>query len=100
MADTKFNRLAILFPTTVAGLYWRRATARACVASIVVGESLLIGFHYGVIPASWAGGFLPVTPIIAVTTLVLVGGSLVGGDVRSVGMATEPTEPTEPTEHN
>ncbi len=78
IATEAFTGLAVLFPTTIAALHWKRATAVGCIASIVVGELMLIGFHYGVIPAAWSGGFLPVTPIIAVTIVVLVIGSLLG----------------------
>ena len=85
IATEAFTGLAILFPTTIAALYWKRATGGACIASIVVGELMLVGFHYGVIPPSWSAGFLPVTPIIAVTTAVLVVGSLVtASDSRRV----------------
>ena len=88
LATEAFTGLAVLFPATVATMYWRRASARACVASIVVGELLLIGFHYDVIPAEWSLGFLPVTPIIAVTCLVLFVVSVVGGQPEAERMTS------------
>ena len=78
LATEALTGLAVLFPTTIAALYGRRATAAGCIASIVVGELMLGGFHYGIIPPSWSGGFLPVTPIIFVTTAVLIAASLLG----------------------
>jgi SSS family solute:Na+ symporter len=72
-----FTGLAILFPTTVAALYWQRATAHSCIASILVGQALLFGYHYELIPASMTLGFLPLVPILVATSIVLVGVSLV-----------------------
>ena len=77
IATEAFTGLAVLFPTTVAALYWKRATASSCIASIVVGELLLIGFHYDVIPAALTFGFLPVTPIVLVSSLIIVVGSII-----------------------
>ncbi len=77
IATEAFTGLAILFPTTVAVLYWRGVTPLACIASIVVGQVLLIGYHYEIIPASMTFGFLPLIPILFVTTAVLVAVGLV-----------------------
>ena len=61
MKQDQFTGLAVLFPTTVATLYWRGTRPRACLISILVGEALLVGFATGGIPAGFALGFLPVT---------------------------------------
>lgn len=50
-----------------------------CIASIVAGELTYAGLYYGWIPASWAHGFLPVMPVIAVTVAVLVLVSMTTG---------------------
>ena len=63
----------MLFPVTLAAVYWRRATAWAGFSSILVGEALVVLYHFKLLPAF---GFLPVIPVILVTTLVLVVGSL------------------------
>lgn len=75
IATEAFTGLAVLFPTTIACLYWRRATAASCIASIAIGQLMLLGFHYDVIPEGWAVGFLPVVPIVVVCFLVIGVGS-------------------------
>ena len=71
-----FTGLAVLFPTTVAVLYWKRVKANSCIMSIVVGE-ILVGWAYwsaktdNVIPEWFTQGFHISTPIIIITILVL-----------------------------
>jgi SSS family solute:Na+ symporter len=43
IATETFTGLAVLFPTVIAALYWRRATAGGAIASILVGEGLVVG---------------------------------------------------------
>ncbi|MGC8798303.1 MAG: sodium:solute symporter family transporter [candidate division WOR-3 bacterium] len=73
IATETFTGLAVLFPVTMAGAYWNRANPYAGVASIVVGETMVVLYHLKLIPDF---GFLPVIPVIGVTTVVLVLGSL------------------------
>jgi solute:Na+ symporter, SSS family len=74
IATEAFTGLAILFPTTLVALYATRTPAWSCIASIVVSQVLLIGFHYGWIPGVWSFGFLPLVPLMVISTvLVLVG---------------------------
>lgn len=79
IATEAFTGLAILFPTTVAVLYWRRVTSGACIASIGVGQVLLFGYHYEIVPARMTFGFLPLVPILVATSLVLLVLGLVQG---------------------
>lgn len=79
IATEAFTGLAVLFPTTIAVLYWRRVRPTSCVASIVIGQMLVIAYHYGWLPEGAAFGFLPVVPIVAACGIVIVVGSLVGG---------------------
>ena len=71
-----FTGLAVLFPTTVAVLYWNRVKANSCIISIIVGE-LLVGWSYwsaktgNAIPEWFTQGFHISTPIILITILVL-----------------------------
>ena len=71
-----FTGLAVLFPTTVAVLYWKRVKANSCIMSIVVGE-ILVGWAYwsaktdNVMPEWFTQGFHISTPIIIITILVL-----------------------------
>jgi SSS family solute:Na+ symporter len=73
IATEAFTGLAVLFPVTIAAVYWPEANPRAGLASIVVGEALVVLYHFGVLPAL---GLLPVVPVVAVAALVLVVGSL------------------------
>jgi SSS family solute:Na+ symporter len=62
IATETFTGLAVLFPTVLFGLYWRRVYAPAALASILAGETALVGFHF-----KWlaAGPFLPVVWVMA-----------------------------------
>ncbi|MCR4392104.1 MAG: sodium:solute symporter family protein [Candidatus Acetothermia bacterium] len=73
IATEAFTGLAVLFPTVVAALYWRRATAPGAIASILVGEGLVVAYRFRLLPGF---GTLPVVPIVAVASLVLVGMGL------------------------
>ena len=71
-----FTGLAVLFPTTVAVLYWDRVRANSCIMSIIVGE-ILVGWSYwsaktgNALPEWFTQGFHVSTPIILITILVL-----------------------------
>ena len=71
-----FTGLAVLFPTTVAVLYWNRVRANSCIISIIAGE-VLVGWSYwaaktgNAIPEWFTQGFHFSTPVILVTILVL-----------------------------
>ncbi len=73
ISKTTFNGLAVLAPTVIGGLYWRRANRYAAGASIFVGEALVLSFYFKLITIS---GILPVVPILAATILVFVLVSL------------------------
>ena len=90
LTKTTFTGLAVLFPTTVAALYWDRATKWGCMASILAGELVYVGFYFKVLPGEWTGGFLSVVPVMiaAIATLVLV--SLATGHGKKTESAGEP----------
>jgi len=69
IATETFTGLAVLFPTTIAALYWRRATAEAAISSIIVGEAMVVLYYFKLLPAF---GFLPAIPVMVVSTLVLI----------------------------
>ncbi|WP_457652178.1 sodium:solute symporter family transporter [Rhodocaloribacter sp.] len=83
MATEAFTGLAVLLPTTVAGLYWKRASAPACIASILAGEAMLIGYHYEWIASAWTFGFLPFVPIMIVCTGIIIAGSALSKQMLS-----------------
>ncbi|UCG42902.1 MAG: sodium:solute symporter family protein [candidate division WOR-3 bacterium] len=74
IATEAFTGLAVLFPVTVAGIYWKRTNPWAGLASILVGEGLVVLYHYKLLPTF---GLLPVIPVVLAAGLVLVFGSLV-----------------------
>jgi SSS family solute:Na+ symporter len=88
IATETFTGLAVLFPVTLAAVYWRKTNAWAGFASILVGEALVVLYHFKLLPAF---GFLPVIPVVLVTTLVLVAGSLLWPSPRPSTLAPRPS---------
>ncbi|UCF99171.1 MAG: sodium:solute symporter family protein [Spirochaetaceae bacterium] len=73
ISKTTFNGLAVLAPTVIAGLYWKKANRYAAAASIVAGEGLVLAFYFKVLSMP---GILPIVPILVATSLVFVAVSL------------------------
>ena len=71
LVSTTFSGLAVLCPTTIAALYWKKATKHGCISSIIVGEISIFLFQYNLIPNY---GFLSAIwgILIAIVTLVFV----------------------------
>jgi len=93
IATEAFTGLAVLFPTVVAALHWPRVTAKGAIASILVGEGLVAAYHFQAIPRL---GTLPVVPVVAASTLVLVVVSLLTDSRkphRSAGVVQEQARP-------
>jgi Na+/proline symporter len=76
LTKTTFTGLALLFPATIAVLYWKKSTAWGCISSVVVGESLYaVIFALSstkVIASDLFFGFLPAIPLVIVSTVVLI----------------------------
>jgi len=87
LATKTFTGLAVLFPTVVATLYWKRTRAGAAILSILVGEALVVVDHFGLLPSL---GTLPVVPIVLAATLVLILGSLILPSTPSTSDVREP----------
>ena len=70
-----FTGLAVLFPTTVAVLYWDRVRANSCIISIIAGEILVVWSYWsdktGNSTDWFTQGFHFSTPVILITILVL-----------------------------
>ena len=64
---TAFTGLAVLFPSVLFGLYLRQPRSSAALASIVVGEAIVVASHLGVLPAH---GFLSAIPVMIGSTVV------------------------------
>jgi SSS family solute:Na+ symporter len=73
ISKTTFNGLAVLAPTVIGGLYWKRANRYGAAASIVCGEGLVLAFYLGALSIP---GILPVVPILLVSAAVFVAVSL------------------------
>ncbi len=76
LATQAFTGLAVLFPTTIAALYGRNISPLSCIISIIIGEMATLGFQVGIIPESLAFGFLPVVPIVLISALIVVVGTV------------------------
>lgn len=75
-----FSGYSALFPVALAAIYWRRATApgaiAAVLATVAVGWAFFHAGGYGSNPGYLFMGMLPVVPMVAASTLALVGVSL------------------------
>ena len=80
LVKTTFSGLVVLCPTTIAALYWKRATKYGCIASILFGELCIVLFHYKMLPDA---GFLPGIIAVVLSTLVLVGVSYLSSPKKS-----------------
>jgi len=67
IATQTFTGLAVLFPTVIFGLYFKRVFALAAILSIGCGEAALIGFYLKWLPNAF---FLPVIWIMLITFAV------------------------------
>ena len=76
LATEAFSGLSVLFPTVIAALYSRNVSSTSCLLSILAGEGILVGLQTGVIPPSWTFGFLPVIPIVAISSLIIILGTI------------------------
>ena len=69
LVSTTFSGLAVLFPTTIAALYWKRATKYGCISSIVLGEISVFLFQYNYLPNY---GFLSAIWGVLISIIVLI----------------------------
>jgi len=71
LVKNAFSGLAVLCPTAIAALYWKRATKYGCIASIIIGEISVFLFQYKVLPSyGFLSSFWGI--IIAIVVLILV----------------------------
>jgi SSS family solute:Na+ symporter len=73
IGKTTFNGLAVLAPAVIGGLYWKRANKFGAAASIIAGESMVVGYYLQFIQLK---GIHPIVPIITVTSGIFLIGSL------------------------
>jgi SSS family solute:Na+ symporter len=90
ISKTTFNGLAVLAPTVIGGLYWKRANRYAAAASILMGEAMVLAFYFRILSLP---GILPVVPILAVTATVFVATGILS---RASGENTDIVLPIRP----
>ena len=69
LVSTTFSGLAVLCPTAIAALYWKRATKYGCISSIIIGEITIFLFQFKIFPSY---GFLSAIWGILVAIIVLI----------------------------
>jgi len=69
LVSTTFSGLAVLCPTTIAALYWKKATKYGCIASIIIGEISIFLFQFKIFPDY---GFLSAIWGILISIVILV----------------------------
>lgn len=77
MGKLAFAGLSILFPVTVAVLHWGKVPNGFLIASVLIGESLLVGTYYKWIDPSWLMGFDIALPILVICFLIVGLGYLI-----------------------
>jgi SSS family solute:Na+ symporter len=89
---TSFTGLAVLAPTVVGGLYWKKANPPGALASILAGEALAVLTFLGIVKTPRV---LPVVPVLAVTVALFVTVSLL--TQRRAGIAAVSRPASRPT---
>jgi SSS family solute:Na+ symporter len=81
LVKSTFSGLAVLFPTVLAVLYWKKATSFACIGSIIGGELSIVLFELGWLPSL---GFLPaIWSVLIASVILLVISELESKDIVS-----------------
>ena len=80
LVKTTFSGLAVLCPTVIAALYWKKATKYGCISSIIIGEISIFFFDYEVLPTF---GFLSAFWAIGIAIIILVVVSYLTTDERN-----------------
>lgn len=75
MGKMAFSGLAVLFPTTFAILHWKKSNSEVLIASILIGEFMVLGFFYGWLPVEWAFGFEPFIITLAICFFIVALGT-------------------------
>jgi SSS family solute:Na+ symporter len=69
LVKTTFSGLGVLCPTTIAALYWKKATKYGCICSILIGELSIFIFEFKLLPNF---GFLSAIWAIFISIIVLI----------------------------
>jgi SSS family solute:Na+ symporter len=77
IAKIAFSGLAVLFPTTLAILYWKKSNPTICAISILLAEIIIVGVYFGWIPKAYTFGFATVLPAMLLSIFLIVIGSII-----------------------
>ena len=74
ITTSAFTGIGVLYPATLAALYWKRANRWGAISSIISGEVFSMLLIYKVLPSSFNLGSLPIFPgiILGLITLIVV----------------------------
>lgn len=72
MGRLAFGGLAVLFPLTISVIRWGGVHPFFGISSIIIGELLLVGFYYQLLPNEWLFGF-DRSVIVLLTSFSIIG---------------------------
>ena len=75
ITTSAFTGIGILYPTTLAALYWKRATKWGALSSVITGETVSVLLIYKILPSYFNLGSLPILPGIICALITLIGVS-------------------------
>ena len=86
LVKTTFSGLAILCPTTIAALYWKKATKWGCILSIISGLIVIIIFELKLLQTF---GFLSSIWAIFVSIIILIIVSYINNMYKNYSFSTK-----------
>jgi len=75
ITTSAFTGIGVLYPATLAALYWKRATKWGAISSVIVGEAVSVLLIYKILPSSFNLGSLPILPAVICALIALIGVS-------------------------
>ena len=72
LGQQTFFGLAVLFPPTIALLYWKSVSSNACAFAIILGEILVVLNFLDVLPNGWSMGFPVFIPILFLEVVLIL----------------------------
>jgi len=75
ITTSAFTGIGVLYPATLAALYWKRATKWGAISSVLAGEVVSVLLIYKILPSSFNLGSLPILPGIICALIALIGVS-------------------------
>jgi len=81
LVKTTFPGLAVLFPTVIGVLYWKKVTKHGCILSILIGEVAVFLFEYQLVPSF---GFLSGIWGVLIAAIVLMISSILYPEKKTI----------------